>query len=49
LHLERLRVELDKYIPFLDAIVVVDENASDLPGDTRSNKRHIPIHVRVVC
>jgi hypothetical protein len=48
LHAIRLRIELDQNITFFHAVVVVNQNASDLSAHARCHESYIAIHVSVV-
>ncbi len=45
----RLLVELGEQISSVHPVVVVHQNPRNLASDTGSNKRHMPVHICVIC
>ena len=48
LHLVGLLVELDEDVAFMDAVVVIDEDAGNLAGNARGDKGDVAVDVGVV-
>jgi hypothetical protein len=48
LHLVRPWVKLNEHVAFLDAVIVIDQDARHLTADAGCDESHVPIHIGVI-
>jgi hypothetical protein len=48
LHAVRLLVEHNEDVSFVDAVIVIDEDLRDLPGNARGDEGDVAVHISVV-